>query len=629
MNRMKQFLPICLLLLHTVWAGSQNPYPAGFPSFKTVQSRFFSTYSLGENILSADAIKKPEGYYVVLRSRDDFRQQAPMLFWSAKKNAYLPLNLPPGDSFSKFASAGSARDYDLQPFYGYAGWYKDAIAWFQKIPSPNDDERYALGRAWFQNGLVLTNQQNTNFAGADSADLVQYDLSNPRMTPEVAEHYAQCVLQSGAVHKKLMARNPNFQTLVGNIDTEYANNLMHLYLWMGALYDEKKARSYLPDDLYRPYIRQHSYNILQSCPPNAILLTYGDTDTYPLLYLQAKQGVRPDVLVVNTSLLYSPYYNRHLRRDTVLDAKPPHRLLPQQFYDEAPVVYHVEGEEQVDLGETIVLDRYFSLLQKGTYRKSSSYYGVYHEIPVKNIELPVSAVPNIELAAVPEELSPLTRGDKMTFYLTQYSLPDFLTELDWLAANGWSRPLCFSLTCDKSVLQPFGPYLLVQGLVYRVAPMAPKKWEAYTITQTIDADASWRLWSQQFQWSSSDAISPNDCLPFFQTTYFMTILLANELMVEGDKERAGTVLDDFCRYYPNERIYWNDRMIQIARLYAENGNKTAAEEVVLTMLNNYDQGLLDTYDRADMLIRNEEINAIIEGNNLRKARKRFAEVFKN
>ncbi|HNM24353.1 MAG TPA: hypothetical protein PKL15_02940, partial [Saprospiraceae bacterium] len=99
---MKQFLPICLLLLHTVWAGSQNPYPAGFPSFKTVQSRFFSTYSLGENILSADAIKKPEGYYVVLRSRDDFRQQAPMLFWSAKKNAYLPLNLPPGDSYSKF-----------------------------------------------------------------------------------------------------------------------------------------------------------------------------------------------------------------------------------------------------------------------------------------------------------------------------------------------------------------------------------------------------------------------------------------------------------------------------------------------------------------------------------------------
>ena len=86
------------------------------------------------------------------------------------------------------------------------------------------------------------------------------------------------------------------------------------------------------------------------------------------------------------------------------------------------MVYHVEGEEQVDLGETIVLDRYFSLLQKGTYRKSSSYYGVYHEIPVKNIELPVSAVPNIELAAVPEELSPLTRGDKMTFYLTQYSL---------------------------------------------------------------------------------------------------------------------------------------------------------------------------------------------------------------
>ena len=626
---MNRLFPICLLLLQAVFAGTQNPYPKGFPAFQAVQTRFFNSYDPDEQYISVDAIKKPEGYYIVLRSKENFSLQAPMLFWSAAQNKYLPLALPLGLSNTKFASAGSARDYDLQPFYGYAGWYKDAIAFFEKIPAPNDDELYALGRAWFQSGLVLTNQQNTNFAGADSADLVRYDLNNPRMSPDIAEKYAHRVLQSGAAHKKLMARNPNFQTLVGNIDTEYANNLMHLYLWMGALYDEKKARSYLPDDLYRPFIRQQAYNMLQSCPPNAILMTYGDTDTYPLLYLQAKEGVRPDVSVVNTSLLYSPYYNRHLRRDTVFGALPLQRLLPQTFYDETPVVYHYSENQTVDLGETISLDRFLSLLQNGTYRKTSPYYGVYHEIPVKTIEISMAAIPGPEHASVPDDLEPLGRGDKIILSMGQYSLPDQLTELDWIAANGWSRPLCFSLTCNKDVLKPYAPYLLMQGLVYRVAPMAPKDWEAYTFEQTIDVDATWRLWTQQFKWSSSDAISPYDCLPFYQTNYFLTLILARQLVADGDWERAKTILDDFCRYYPNDRIYWNVRMIHIARMYADNGDRQEAEEIILAILDNYDHRLIDVTDREDVFLQKEYLKEIIDTNKLRKAGKRYAEIFKN
>ena len=64
-----------------------------------------------------------------------------------------------------------------------------------------------------------------------------------------------------------------------------------------------------------PGLLNYNYNVLQSLKPNAILMTYGDNDTYPLWILQAVFHVRADVKVINTSMVYRYDYAKIINRE--------------------------------------------------------------------------------------------------------------------------------------------------------------------------------------------------------------------------------------------------------------------------------------------------------------------------
>ena len=52
----------------------------------------------------------------------------------------------------------------------------------------------------------------------------------------------------------------------------------------------------------RFFAHDWAMNALNQLPPNAVYITVGDNDTFPVMYVQAVEGVRRDVAIINTSI---------------------------------------------------------------------------------------------------------------------------------------------------------------------------------------------------------------------------------------------------------------------------------------------------------------------------------------
>ncbi|MCU7493038.1 MAG: DUF2723 domain-containing protein [Ignavibacteria bacterium] len=205
-----------------------------------------------------------------------------------------------------------------------------------------------------------------------------------------------------------------------------------------------RSRNWVPWD--------YSYNMLQSCAPNAILFTNGDNDTFPLWYLQDVEGIRRDVRIANLSLLNTQWYIKQLKNTEPYGAAKVAMTLTDPMIDDLQPVRWDPQMVSLPVPQD-VMQQYMT--------KSPQYGGM-------------SFVEKYGMAD-----SSVVKSGKLTYRMDntlQYGdvkairIQDILVR-DIVQANNWKRPIYFAVTCSEDSKIGLQNNLIMEGLAFRLVPV--------------------------------------------------------------------------------------------------------------------------------------------------------------
>jgi hypothetical protein len=241
--------------------------------------------------------------------------------------------------------------------------------------------------------------------------------------------------------------------------------------------DHDRSTKYVARDVAKDY--------LESCQKNAILFTVGDNDTYPLWYAQEVEGIRPDIRVINLSLLGVDWYIDQMRRP--VNESP---AIPMTW---AADKYQGENRNYIRFFDpgNIPADKSFDLKEIMNFMGSDDPNskvttqdgGAENFLPTRQLFIPVDKAAILANGVVAAKDSAKILPS-MPFKITKnYLLKNDLAVYDIISANNWKRPIYFTSPTDLGLNE----YMQTDGLTYHLVPL-PKQTAADPLGMDINAN---------------------------------------------------------------------------------------------------------------------------------------------
>ena len=314
--------------------------------------------------------------------------------------------------------------------------------------------------------------------------------------------------------------------------------------------------------------REFARNYLESCEKNAILITFGDNDTFPLWYIQEVEGVRPDIRILNFTLSGMHWYVEQLY-NKVYDSEKCPFTLTKNYYGLSSDITLVVPETNETLEFSDVLKRLMT--DPSTTRMTQGGDSV-KVIPANNFKITLndSTVISWTLPVDRNGMKQLVRNELMF--------------LDILATNKFERPIYIMDPRYMSNLFPsISEYSVQEGLLYKLVP--------YRANGEMNTKKSYDLMMNKFNWGGvkdentylENAVSINNSRNIRQ----QYMILAAQLTKEGKKDMAIKALDKGIEEFPNSKIPFDKYDISYANQYCQTGDLKKGEEMLNKIADLY------------------------------------------
>lgn len=304
---------------------------------------------------------------------------------------------------------------------------------------------------------------------------------------------------------------------------------------------DRSGRYFCPDS---------ARNILESCDENAILVTNGDNDTFPLWYLQEVEGVRTDVRVVNLSLLRTDWYTWQLKHLKSGKSEPLPITIPDEEY----------------IGEKMAYIPYKTTTLELPVNKESIRRQVSSD--VKDSQIPDVFKWTVTPRGEKNGAGHLIKDDVMLLNIIQNN-----------AQQGWKRPIYVSMTVPiEGLLTSMQPYFQVEGMCYRFVPIRNTD-----NTGRVDIERTRNILEKKFRYRGLN--NPNlyfdeqaqHMVSNYRNIYYR---LANAYIEKGDKVQAKATLEKSLSLMPSNCVPMDAfAMLSNADIYDKCDDKANAEKL--------------------------------------------------
>ncbi|MEG0814646.1 MAG: DUF2723 domain-containing protein [Mucinivorans sp.] len=351
----------------------------------------------------------------------------------------------------------------------------------------------------------------------------------------------------------------------------------------------------------RTIARDMGVNYLTNLLPNAVLINYGDNDTFPVWYAQEVLGVRPDVRPMNNSYISGDWYADQMRIKSNEGEALPISLPSSKYKAQSSPLFFVNPIPHPYGGDWTIKEVMQVVNSDDPTTKVKLSDGNFYDfIPAKRIAIPVNKENVLRSGIVKAEDAHLIEDTVwVDLKNSTLGLGDMVL-LDMIATSDWTRPIYFTsssgsmdlgLTFTNAQGEAY-TYLQLDGVVFRLVPIKSRITKRGSAGR-IDTDLLYDNLMNKYSYGGvkngvyvDQFVTTTLIQAQFRTTFAR---LADELMVKGDTVRAVEVLDRAMAELPVDQLRRDESLVQIIEGYWRAGQQAKADKLA----DDYYESMMD------------------------------------